>query len=267
MTTPRRRDEHEDYEELAAGHALGALEPQDEQRFLAHLPGCARCERALAEHLDTAAQLAYAAEPVDVPAGLLEGLRAQLQADARPPVAPVLPVGDLAAARSRRRRLPQDRRVLSAAAALLVVLVGLVGWNASLQRVNQQQDAWSDQLSQAVRAMTDEPSRSVPLHGKGNAVTAVAVLASDHVSLVVDGLAPNDAAGTTYVLWEKGRFGDVRAVGTFDVRPGHMEVVRDLPLNSQAGDVTGLAVTHEQGNEAPDRPTQDPVASGTVDEA
>ena len=43
MTRP---DQHERFEELAAGHALGALEPEDEQAFLAHVPACARCERA-----------------------------------------------------------------------------------------------------------------------------------------------------------------------------------------------------------------------------
>jgi hypothetical protein len=278
VTASPRSDAHQEYEELAAGHALGALEPEDEHRFLDHLPGCARCERELAGHVDTAAQLAYAAEPLELPAGMLDRLREQVRADARPPVAvpaaprsavPAAPVADLGAVRDRRRfrALPRDPRSLTAAAAALVLVVGLLGWNATLQRDNQQQAQWSKELSLAVAAMTDEPSRSVPLRGEGNRVAAVAVLAEGHVSLVVDGLEANDADATSYVLWEKGRFGDVRAVGTFDVREGHLEVVRDLPLNSSVADVSGLAVTHEQGNTAPGRPTQDPVAAGTVDTA
>lgn len=271
MTASRRPDPHKEYEELAAGHALGALEPEDEQRFLEHLPGCARCERDRSAYADTAAQLAYAAEPLELPDGMLDRLREQVRAEARPPVVPpqAAPVGDVAAARERRRLrgLPRDRSSLTAAAAALVVLVGLVGWNASLQRDNQQMDQRGDELAQAVRALTDEPSRSVPLLGEGNQVAAVAVLAEDHVSLVVNALKANDAADTTYVLWEKGRYGDVRAVGTFDVRDGHLEVVRDLPLHGRAGDVAVLAVTHEQGNAAPGRPTQDPVAAGTVETA
>jgi len=52
-----RDDTHALYDQLAVGHALSALEPEDEQAFLAHLPGCAACERALAEHTETLAHL------------------------------------------------------------------------------------------------------------------------------------------------------------------------------------------------------------------
>jgi anti-sigma factor RsiW len=270
VTAARRSDAHQEYEELAAGHALGALEPEDEQRFLAHLPGCARCERELAEHLDTATLLAHAAEPLDLPDGMLDRLREQVRADARPggPV-PVAPVSVLDAARERRRMLalPRDPRSLTAAAAALVLVLGLAGWNATLQRANSQQEQRSEELTLAVQAMTGQPSRSVPLRGAGNRVAAVAVLAQDQVSLVVDGLQANDAATTSYVLWEKGRLGDVRAVGTFDVREGHLEIVRNLPLHHGADGVSVLAVTHEQGNTAPDQPTQDPVAAATVSAA
>lgn len=41
-------------------NAAGGLEPPGEQLFLAHLQPCARCERELAVHQATLAQLAYA---------------------------------------------------------------------------------------------------------------------------------------------------------------------------------------------------------------
>lgn len=69
------RDLHEPFEELVVGFALSALEPEDEQEFLRHLAGCARCERALAQHADTLAHLAYAVEPATPPPSLLEGIR------------------------------------------------------------------------------------------------------------------------------------------------------------------------------------------------
>ena len=41
---------HQDWEEIAAGHALGALEPDDEQRFEAHLRTCAECRAGARRH-------------------------------------------------------------------------------------------------------------------------------------------------------------------------------------------------------------------------
>ena len=63
-----RQNPHERFAELAAGYALSALEPEDEQLFLAHLPGCASCGRDLTEHRGTLAHLAYAPEVVGPPA-------------------------------------------------------------------------------------------------------------------------------------------------------------------------------------------------------
>ena len=58
---------HDRFDELAVGHALSALEPEDEVVFLAHLPGCASCERALADHRETLGHLAYAAADEEPP--------------------------------------------------------------------------------------------------------------------------------------------------------------------------------------------------------
>ena len=42
--------DHEEWEELAAAHALGALEPEDEQRFEAHLLTCRECAPGPGRH-------------------------------------------------------------------------------------------------------------------------------------------------------------------------------------------------------------------------
>ena len=46
MDTPMS---HSDYEELAAGYVLGALEPDDEHAFQQHLGGCSVCEANVRE--------------------------------------------------------------------------------------------------------------------------------------------------------------------------------------------------------------------------
>jgi anti-sigma-K factor RskA len=58
--------DHGPFEELAAGYALDALEPADEQRYLDHARQCPACTRALADFREVAAALADtapAAEP------------------------------------------------------------------------------------------------------------------------------------------------------------------------------------------------------------
>lgn len=261
---------HEVFEELAAGHALHALEPEDEQLFLLHAAGCARCERALDGHRETAAELAYGAGPADLPAGLFDRIRADVVAEsgedafAAPAGLPAVtaPVS-LDAARARRR-LP--RRALAAVAAAAVLVTALAGSNLALRQDRVQQVEASARLQQAVDALADGPGRSVPLVDDAERVAAVAVLQGDRVSLVVEGLEPN-AARTTYVLWERGRFGGVRALGTFDVRDGGVEVVRDLPLQHRQTDVAAFAITREQGDSAPERPLTAPLASGSVEDA
>jgi anti-sigma-K factor RskA len=60
MTADRRRH-HGRYDELTAGYALDALDPQDEADCAAHLPGCDRCQDAVARFTEITAALARAA--------------------------------------------------------------------------------------------------------------------------------------------------------------------------------------------------------------
>ena len=47
--------DHTDFDELAAGHVLHALEHADEQRFLRHAEQCSRCQQTVAEFRAVAA--------------------------------------------------------------------------------------------------------------------------------------------------------------------------------------------------------------------
>lgn len=287
MTGP---ETHERYAELAAGHALAALEPDDEQVFRAHLAGCDHCRRALAEHHETLAHLAYAAEPVDLPDGPLEGIRRGMQDSGRLNPEPTAQPGtlevpgslelagsaegagpadlaqpvDVAAARERRRSGASGPRAWMGIAAAAALVFGLGVWNIGLRHDQSMTEQRAQRVAAAVQSLGTAGAHAVPLRDDKGTQVAIAVVRDGSVSLVVDGLAPNDEAASTYVLWQKGQYGVVRAVGTFDVRGNGVDVVRDMKMTPVAGGMAGLAVTREPGRRAPALPGSVPVADGTM---
>ena len=88
--------EHGEWDALAVGWALSALDPEDEERFAEHLPGCARCTATVRESLYTVADLAYALPDEAPPPSLKSRLMAAVAAEPRtpgalPPQAPAEP--------------------------------------------------------------------------------------------------------------------------------------------------------------------------------
>jgi len=258
---------HSPWDELVVGHALSALEPDDEQALTAHLASCARCERALDEHVETLGHLAYAAGPAEPPPALLEGIRSAVR-DAGAPAAfespgSPAPVDELARARDRRR-LKRGAAWTSAAAAVALV-VSLGAWNLTLRHDNAEQGRLSDRLASAVEAVETSPGRTVPLEDSAGEVTAVAVLHQDQLSLVVDGLTPNDRRDSTYVLWGQALGGSAQALATFDVRDGKVDVLRDVALPAALRpDLRLIMVTREAGRTAPAATVQPILATGQV---
>lgn len=259
MTAPQ---DHARFEELAVGHALSALEPEEEQVFLQHLAGCAACERDVQGHQETLSLLALSADPVDPPQSVLEGIRAGIAADA-PTAAPDGPSGVRSLDEARARRSARPSRAVqwvgAAAAAALVLSLGV--WNVSLRSDREASQQYGDRLAAAVRDLARPGTTSVPLEGQDGDVVAVAVLQDSEVSLVVDGLQPN-SSGTTYVLWAQDSTGGVRPVGAFDVEQSQVDVVEDLPVEGGVESVTAYLVSNEQGDEAPPTPGGPVVASG-----
>lgn len=314
------RDLHEAYEELVVGYALSALEPEEEQEFLRHLGGCARCEQSLARHRQTLAHLAYAVEPATPPPALLEGIRQRIAAEGAPASASLLPdagdgapagerttagsvelpaertpVGPLAGsaaspeaaadsaaapaasadpsgpvgahptdelARARSRRSRRAVAWTSVAAALALV-VGLGGWNVVLQQDRDRTGRQTTRLNQAVQALEKGPARTVPLRDVDGAVSVIAVVQPDwSMSLVVDGLTPNDRADSTYVLWAVQGISP-RALATFDVSSPRLEVLTDVPIPADVRSVPdGFAVTRELGRKAPETPRNPILVQG-----
>ncbi len=271
-----RQNSHTRYEELAAGHALHALEPEDEQAFVAHLAGCARCERDLAEHEATLAHLAYAPDAAEPPPSLLVGIRAGVLASGREATFPdgpgpvaQQPASDAAPVQLADARRERDARKLRRAglwmglAAAFALVVSLGAWNVLLQQDRDEQDEWGDRMRLAVEQLRDDATDTVPLHGDDGDVVAVALVSGQEMSLVIDGLPVNDA-GTTYVLWGESRYGDKRAVGAFDVTDGELDVLGGMKIQAGISDVTRFMVTHEKGDSAPPIPTLPVLAVGEV---
>lgn len=260
-----REDNHARFEELAAGFALHALEPEDEQVFRTHVTGCARCERDVAEHEATLAHLAYAPEVAEPPASLLAGIRAGVLASGRgasfPEPAVPVQLDEVRRARTSRRWNRAATWTGMAAAFALVVSLGV--WNTSLLQDREDQTELNARLAAVVEQLRDANTDTVPLAGQDGAVVAVALVRGEQMSLVVDGLPVNEP-GTTYVLWGESRYGDKRAVGAFDVTSAGLDVLERMQVQASVADVTRFMVTHEQGDAAPPIPTLPVLASGDV---
>ncbi|MDX6201306.1 MAG: hypothetical protein QOJ83_806, partial [Frankiales bacterium] len=69
---------HQDWEEIAAGHALGALEPEDQQRFEVHLRTCPECRQVLLDIEEVMTELAVSPDPVAPPPELKTRLMAAI---------------------------------------------------------------------------------------------------------------------------------------------------------------------------------------------
>ena len=243
--------QHALYEQLAAGYALSALEPDEAQLFELHLAGCTRCELELADHTALADQLAHAVPDLAPPASILAGIRAGIAASDR-----VVTPASTAAAEPLtpgnvvplRRRRPAHLGAWLSAAAALVVVVSLGVSNVALRSDrNSAQDA-SVRLGSAVTQVVN--SRTVQLRAADGKVMAVALVSNERVSLVLDGMARNDDKSSIYVLWRKPVYGSAVAVGVFDVHDSKVDVVHNLPLKGVDG-VTTLAITLEPGRVAP----------------
>ncbi len=265
-----REDYHEEYAALAVGHALRALEPDDEQLLLAHLPGCRECQRTLSEAEETAAELGYAVDPVDPPDSLRENLLAAARAE-HPRAAVPLPAEptedsrDLLAERrlrvawakakpgARTSAAPQRWRrgalvgvaaAVAAAAMLGVSQVRLLG-GTETERASQYE---------AVLGELVEPgTRTVTLAGANDAA-ATAVMRGDHVWLVVEGLPPNDAERAMYVVWAAHN-GDLTALRPFDVTDDKVLVVDVGTLPPHLAGASDFAVSHEKGRTMPRSPS------------
>jgi hypothetical protein len=267
--------EHAEYEALAAGYALHALEPEDEQRLSAHLVTCLSCARLVADTALLGAAFAELLEPETPPPGLRERILAAAAAEPRPlpaqvaaprmpaatsapaAAAEIVPVPPAREPSGRRRRL-RERLLVGALAAAVGVGVAVpvtlaASHDGSATTANTALAQW----------LLQRNAQEVTLKGATGNSLAKAVMTDQGVYLLANGLPVNDRSRSVYVLWAANAQGQRRAVVTFDVRSGDpVQLTADkLPFNM--AQIRQLAISYEPGRSAPAQPS-DVVLTGSA---
>jgi anti-sigma-K factor RskA len=239
---------HQDWEEIAAGHALGALEPEDQQRFEVHLRTCPECRQVLLDIEEVMTELAVSPDPVAPPPELKTRLMAAIHevSDDEPRMAAVSSPDTLESVRDRKRARDAlaDRWVRLAAAASVVLLAVIAA------------GVWSLGPSKS------STPRFVALQSAQSATTQVATveLIGDKAWMISAAMPPNDPSNSQYVLWVLPVDGSPVPVGSFDVAPGHT-VSAIGKVSEPLSSVKAFAVSKEPGRTPPTKPTV-VVASG-----
>ena len=259
MDTPMS---HSEYEELAAGYVLGALEPDDEHLFQQHLSGCSVCEANVRELEAVVGGLAYAAPPVDPPDTLWAGIRREIRPEAArrtsiPAAAPGPPSG---AGLRRPRLLP----ALAAAAAILLVVV-LSLWNLNLRDQNAVYRDRVAALERATQLANDPTAALVKLDDQpgttGAQATVIASSRQDRGVLLVQNLPPLQR-NRVYELWgvPGGKIDKAEKALVFVPlrRQGTQALQFEVPI--QPGTV--FAITEEPGPDGSEKPTSQPLLVG-----
>ncbi|CAA9264343.1 MAG: hypothetical protein AVDCRST_MAG52-2770 [uncultured Blastococcus sp.] len=261
--------DHQHHDELAVGWALHALEPEDEAEFARHLPGCARCAETVAQTTEVMGALATDLPPAEPSEALRSRLRAAVEATEqvhRPAVPAPVPAPAPAAATVSAVPAPRPvrRRVLPLAlvAAAVAAVLGLGFWNIGLRSERAELAAAVAGQQDVVDALLVPGEATVAPLGDDDRPVATVVARDDELQVITQGLAPNDVANSTYVVWGLGEGAPV-PLGLFDVDRSQMA------LQTVGSGLTGLdefpqyGVSIEPGREAPSQPTE-VVATGQV---
>ena len=239
---------HEQFEELAAGHALHALEPADEQLFLTHLETCSVCKQSLAEFSELAAGLAMTSldESGAPPPQVWTGIKAH--------------VGSANVAPLRRRSAAPRRAFTVAAAALVIVAAGVIGWQVS------RGGSSSGSVQSALRDC-HRTSGCIAVQLTGSTVkprsTYLMIRGAD-VRVATTSLPALDAAHT-YVLWQMPQDGPPTGVVAF-ASTGHDATVARATLPRPYDSTTAFAISREVGTTIPSQPST-PIAIGAATSA
>ena len=269
MTDPRR--DHTHYDELAAGYALHALDPEDELEFAGHVEDCPRCLQALAGYAEVAAALADTAPAAEPDQHLGDRILAAATADRSlsnggrrtgPPAAaggqagkPPPGVSSLHQHQHRRRQSPRRLQLAAAAAAVLIAGGGI--W-AGLSGNG------TPRPSTVAGCMRARQCHEIELTAAaGHEPAAKVIVTAGSVWLVPSGIPADDSARHVYVLWQISGAHIPLAVGSFDVR-GHGDTpIRIGKLAVPYRGTLAFAVSLEHGRTIPAAPSH-LVALGQV---
>jgi anti-sigma factor RsiW len=293
---------HGEWDALAVGWAMSALDPADEAIFLPHLADCDQCARTVAETTETVGELAWTvpdeAPPVELRSRLMTAVYSEPRgrsaglppAPSRPagpapprsapppgPLAPPPPPADDAPHRGRhaapdvvvpfRRRVTRDWRLLTAAATVLAVVLGLGTWYVALrgtesERLAAQRDAIVADLSRS-------GGRVIVLDSPAGQRLATMVVKSNEIDVVPENreLPPLGDNGA-YWLWATTGPNDPSPSPLGGFNPTRNDVpfpvIRVDPTGVGRPDldsITAFALSRERAPGVPTKPGE-PVAAG-----
>ncbi len=277
---------HDQWDELAVGYALTALEPDELERFVEHLVAfCPQCQRSVDETATVGAELgqalpgptvlpsdslrdsvlraAFAARPAvpqtsaDLPSVRSISSAPTSSAHADTPIAArpgtgVHRVTDLS--ERRARRTARSAGWLVAAAAAVVALVLSVTTVAALHSKSRT-SAEASRYQQAITASLTTPGQVVPLKTNTGSNIASVIAHTDSVNLVSLSMTPN-AKTSTYVLWGiNGKTAGPIALGVFDIDGKHVQSTQVATDSRGYASFTQYAVSREPGRTPPKSPT------------
>jgi len=253
---------HEEYLELVAIEALGALDGEDRLTLEAHLAsGCKICRDAIFDSEKVLADLALAAPLAAPPDSVRERLFERVRRDS--PVRPVRP------GREETSSVP-SRLLMTLAAAATLAAVGLGLYARTLQQradneriAREASERELGSLTETLEAFTAPTTRAVSLSGQGDAQGAAARAFLDpenrRLFLYVYNLPP-PPPGRTYQLWLIVGGAPV-SMGTFGVEPDGRGRLDTASIPTFEGEVT-VAVTVEPSGGVP-QPTGPMVLVGS----
>jgi anti-sigma-K factor RskA len=299
VTDPR--PDHARFDELAAGYALGALEPEDEWRFRGHASECDRCRQALTDYSAVAAALAEAAPDVRPDPQLRARiLTAAASSPQQPDEAAPQPAGRAFSAEpgSTVAAGPEPTDPAAAGPDLPGPITAGPGQAepadtplAPVTDLRSRARARRLKIATAAAAVIVAGAGTwgglAAAGGSPPATTAGCVAASQCTQVVLTAAAghqvvagrvvvqgravwlrpadlpADDAASQIYVLWQLTGKHTPLAVGSFDVRAGSHAAIRIGTLAAPYPGTLAFAVSLEHGRTIPASPTRQ-VALGQV---
>ena len=244
----------QEFEELSAAYALGAVTPEEQQAARAHIATCSKCTRLAGQLRSVVDVLPLSVTQVTPPAALRERVLAAVQREGR-----VVPIERGTEIRARKKKpgwMGWSTRLLATAAIVLLMLTGaMTAWNVSLQQHATSLQQQNTQLGSQVAALQNtkntlqrEVAQVYTMQGNGSAQAATGSLVyipqKDITLLYVYGL-PKLQGNHLYQGWLI-RNNKPTSIGTLTIQ-------NDIASLTFSGNVTGFqtaAVSLEPGPRA-----------------
>jgi anti-sigma-K factor RskA len=158
----------QEFEELSAAYALGAVTPEEQQAARAHLATCSKCTRLAGQLRSVVDLLPLSVAQVTPPAALRDRVLAAVKDEGR-----VVPIERGEQIRARKRKLGWGTRLLATAAIVLLLLSGaMTAWNVALQQQNARLGSQVTALQNAQNTLQREVAQVYPMQGQGPAQAA-----------------------------------------------------------------------------------------------